>query len=130
MADLKMAALSRYPEPSRTQRKLFATTSPHEAKFRPFPRFLRTVRNGFLPEDSVGGDPTERPMSHFMVGMLLDHDAIGNRPFGDRISQYVNEDVRKALMVANALGPWHPQIFMGTEFDAVEPWMFFPLARR
>jgi maltooligosyltrehalose trehalohydrolase len=71
------------------------------------------------------GEPSrELPLSCF-VSFLQNHDQVGNRAFGERITSLA--DVRK-LKVALAiwlLAPSPPLLFMGEEFGASTPFLFF-----
>jgi len=56
---------------------------------------------------------------------IQNHDQIGNRAFGDRLSTQIP---RAALYAATALlllSPEIPLLFMGQEWDAPEPFLFF-----
>jgi len=69
-------------------------------------------------------DPLVIPGSRF-VAYLQDHDQIGNRAVGDRISATLSADL---LMVGAALvftAPYVPMLFMGEEWGAATPWMYF-----
>jgi maltooligosyltrehalose trehalohydrolase len=64
------------------------------------------------------------PASRFVV-YLQNHDQVGNRATGDRISASLSEGL---LMVGAALvltSPYTPMLFMGEEFGARIPWQFF-----
>ena len=69
---------------------------------------------------SADGLPLER-----FVGFAQNHDQVGNRARGERLSQLVDE---RALRVAAALiicGPSVPLLFQGEEWAARTPFMFF-----
>jgi maltooligosyltrehalose trehalohydrolase len=54
-----------------------------------------------------------------------DHDQVGNRPFGDRLHHDINADryaVASALML---FAPETPMLFMGQEFAASTPFLYF-----
>jgi maltooligosyltrehalose trehalohydrolase len=64
------------------------------------------------------------PGRHF-VAALQNHDQVGNRAGGDRISVLVD---RRRLEIGAALlclGPYVPLLFMGEEWGARTPWPFF-----
>ena len=64
------------------------------------------------------------PGSRF-VGYLQNHDQIGNRAQGDRLSQTVRH-ARIACGAAIVLcSPYTPMLFMGEEWAASTPWQFF-----
>jgi maltooligosyltrehalose trehalohydrolase len=62
---------------------------------------------------------------HRFVVYLQNHDQIGNRALGDRIAMSVSDGL---LMVGAALiltSPYTPMLFMGEEWGARTPWLFF-----
>jgi maltooligosyltrehalose trehalohydrolase len=64
------------------------------------------------------------PGSRF-VGYLQNHDQVGNRAQGDRLSQTVRH-ARIACGAAIVLcSPYTPMLFMGEEWAASTPWQFF-----
>lgn len=64
------------------------------------------------------------PPSAF-VTFLQNHDQIGNRAFGDRIIENADEAAIKAAMAVLLLAPSPPLLFMGEEFGARTPFLFF-----
>jgi maltooligosyltrehalose trehalohydrolase len=71
-----------------------------------------------------GRSPVGLPASRF-VGFLQNHDQIGNRAQGDRMSQLVS--VRR-LHVGAALvltAPFVPMLFQGEEWGASSPFLYF-----
>jgi maltooligosyltrehalose trehalohydrolase len=59
------------------------------------------------------------------VASLQTHDQVGNRAVGDRLSASLAPD-RLACGAALLLtAPWTPMLFMGEEWGASTPWMFF-----
>ncbi|MDI1308851.1 MAG: malto-oligosyltrehalose trehalohydrolase [Methylotenera sp.] len=68
---------------------------------------------------------TSRLSPTSFVFFLQNHDQIGNRPFGERLTTLVLD---RTLRVANALVllcPHIPMIFMGEEFGATQPFLYF-----
>ncbi|NQX10228.1 malto-oligosyltrehalose trehalohydrolase [Microbacteriaceae bacterium VKM Ac-2855] len=60
-----------------------------------------------------------------LVVFSQDHDQIGNRAIGDRLTATLN-DGRLAIAAAlTLLSPFTPMLFMGEEFAASTPWQFF-----
>ncbi len=59
------------------------------------------------------------------VNFLQNHDQIGNRAFGERIIQLASEDALKAGLAILLLAPSPPLLFMGEEFGASTPFLFF-----
>lgn len=59
------------------------------------------------------------------VAFLQNHDQIGNRAFGERLSMLVSEQALKSAVAAILLAPSPPLLFMGEEFGAATPFQFF-----
>ncbi|GAA2002889.1 malto-oligosyltrehalose trehalohydrolase [Nakamurella flavida] len=59
------------------------------------------------------------------VGYLQDHDQIGNRAAGDRISDKLTSSDLFVGAVLVLTGPFTPMLFMGEEWAASTPWQFF-----
>jgi maltooligosyltrehalose trehalohydrolase len=87
-----------------------------------------TINKGFGPttigRDDVTPVSEEDPASAF-VFCIQNHDQVGNRPFGDRLHHDINADryaVASALML---FAPETPMLFMGQEFAASTPFLYF-----
>ena len=77
-------------------------------------------RNG-----ATRGEPTQGlPLSAF-VSFLQNHDQIGNRAFGERITQLADPRAVRAASAILLLAPSPPLLFMGEEFGAQSPFLFF-----
>ncbi len=59
------------------------------------------------------------------VSFLQNHDQIGNRAFGERISRLAPPQRIKAAVAILLLSPQPPLLFMGEEWGAREPFPFF-----
>jgi maltooligosyltrehalose trehalohydrolase len=59
------------------------------------------------------------------LGYLQDHDQIGNRAVGDRLSPTVDEGLLRIGAALVLTSPFTPMLFMGEEWAASTPWMFF-----
>jgi maltooligosyltrehalose trehalohydrolase len=59
------------------------------------------------------------------VSFLQNHDQIGNRAFGERITTMADARGVRAAMAILLLAPSPPLLFMGEEFGAKEPFLFF-----
>jgi maltooligosyltrehalose trehalohydrolase len=59
------------------------------------------------------------------VSFLQNHDQVGNRAFGERITSIADEQAVKAAMAILLLAPSPPLLFMGEEFVARTPFLFF-----
>jgi maltooligosyltrehalose trehalohydrolase len=56
---------------------------------------------------------------------IQNHDQVGNRAQGERLTALVPRGVRKLMAAILLLAPHTPLIFMGQEFDAAAPFQFF-----
>ena len=63
--------------------------------------------------------PTSR-----LVTFAQDHDQIGNRATGDRLSATLSPDRLAVGAVLTLLTPFTPMLFMGEEWGASTPWQF------
>lgn len=59
------------------------------------------------------------------VAFLQNHDQVGNRAHGERLSMIASESSLKAAVAAFLLAPSPPLLFMGEEFAAATPFLFF-----
>jgi maltooligosyltrehalose trehalohydrolase len=59
------------------------------------------------------------------VNFLQNHDQIGNRPLGDRLSAQVDEQALAAALAVTLLAPMPPLMFMGEEWGSRRPFPFF-----
>lgn len=59
------------------------------------------------------------------LAYLQNHDQIGNRAAGDRISSTVSPGLQACGAAIVLLGPYTPMLFMGEEWAASTPWQFF-----
>jgi maltooligosyltrehalose trehalohydrolase len=60
-----------------------------------------------------------------LVTFTQDHDQIGNRAIGDRLSATLDEQQLGLQAVLCLLSPFTPMLFMGEEWGASTPWQFF-----
>jgi 1,4-alpha-glucan branching enzyme/maltooligosyltrehalose trehalohydrolase len=71
------------------------------------------------------GEPSGGLPPSAFVAFLQNHDQIGNRAFGDRISVLATPEAVKALTALVLLSPFPPLLFMGQEWGARQPFPFF-----
>jgi maltooligosyltrehalose trehalohydrolase len=75
------------------------------------------------------GSPRGEPSHHLpptaFVSFIQNHDQVGNRAFGDRISSLAPPDAVRALAAVYLLLPQIPMLFMGEEFLSRTPFPFF-----
>ncbi len=60
-----------------------------------------------------------------LVAFGQDHDQIGNRAAGDRLTAQLTPEQLAILAVLLLTGPFTPMLFMGEEWAASTPWQFF-----
>ncbi|MGZ4434799.1 MAG: DUF3459 domain-containing protein, partial [Trebonia sp.] len=63
--------------------------------------------------------------AHRFLGYLQDHDQIGNRATGDRISSGLPTELVKVGAGLVLTAPYTPMLFMGEEWGADTPWQYF-----
>jgi maltooligosyltrehalose trehalohydrolase len=73
----------------------------------------------------VRGERTTGLPPGAFVTFLQNHDQIGNRAFGERIATLADPRALRAAMAILLLAPSPPLLFMGEEFGAETPFLFF-----
>ncbi|GAA3857222.1 malto-oligosyltrehalose trehalohydrolase [Saccharothrix violaceirubra] len=68
---------------------------------------------------------TRRVPGHRFLAYLQNHDQIGNRATGDRLSATVPHGLLAVGAAIVLTSPYTPMIFMGEEWAASTPWQFF-----
>ncbi|MDG4801214.1 malto-oligosyltrehalose trehalohydrolase [Micromonospora sp. WMMD980] len=73
------------------------------------------------------GRPVDRRRTpgHRFVAYLQNHDQIGNRATGDRISATLSAGMLRVGATLLLTAPFTPMLFMGEEWAATTPWQFF-----
>jgi malto-oligosyltrehalose trehalohydrolase len=98
----------------------------------PLTRFGRALAEGFAYQGEFspyrgaarGERSTDLPGPAF-VSFAQNHDQIGNRAFGERIAWLADAERLRALVACLLLAPQVPLLFMGEEFAASTPFLFF-----
>ena len=92
----------------------------------------RALAEGFAYQGEVmpyRGSARGEPAAHLppgaFVAFIQNHDQIGNRAFGDRLSGTAKPEAMRALAAIYLLLPQTPMIFMGEEWGARQPFPFF-----
>ena len=71
-----------------------------------------------------GNDPAAAHDSQFVI-CIQNHDQVGNRMMGDRISALVDFERQKLGAAAVLLSPFVPLLFMGEEYGERQPFPYF-----
>ena len=100
---------------------------------RPAERLARCLAEGFIyqGEASANQDGKRRgsPSAHLrpgaFVAFLQNHDQVGNRAMGERLTLLTAKDKLRAATALLLLGPQIPLLFMGDESGSETPFLFF-----
>ncbi len=76
-------------------------------------------------EGKKRGEPSGHLAPSAFVAFLQNHDQVGNRAFGERISDLAEEDARRAALAILLLVPSPPLLFMGEEWQTRRPFLYF-----
>ncbi len=113
---------------------LTGETSGYYADFDSLEALAKTMTRGFFHDGTYSsfrernhGVPIDRAAvpTWRLVTFTQDHDQIGNRAVGDRLTAVLNPDQQAIAAVLTVLGPFTPMLFMGEEWGASTPWQFF-----
>ena len=99
----------------------------------PLERLGRGLAEGFVfqgePSRLRGGAPRGEPSAHLppqaFVDFLQTHDQIGNRALGERLDALAESRLVPAALACLLLSPAVPMLFMGEEWGASTPFLFF-----
>ena len=100
---------------------------------KPVERLLRCLSEGFGYQGDAskhaGGAVRGEPSGHLppsaFVAFLQNHDQIGNRAFGERLSALAEPQRLGLARAGLLLSPQIPMLFMGEEWSASAPFQFF-----
>lgn len=71
------------------------------------------------------GEPSVQLPPAAFIAFLQTHDQVGNRAFGERLCAIAPEQALRAAAACVLLAPSPPLLFMGEEFGASTPFLFF-----
>ena len=97
----------------------------------PTHKLARLLGEGFVyqGEATRHGHKRGQPSAHLsptsFVLFLQNHDQIGNRALGERLVQLCPPEALRAATALLLLSPMIPLLFMGDEWGASEPFLFF-----
>jgi maltooligosyltrehalose trehalohydrolase len=86
--------------------------------------FVYSGQYSFYRKRQHGVSSSNTPATHFVV-YSQNHDQIGNRSFGERLSQLVSFEAYKLAAGITLLSPFIPLIFMGEEYGETAPFLYF-----
>ncbi len=99
---------------------------------KPLDKLGRAMVEGFAYQgehsvfrDRIRGEPSAQLPPAAFVGFLQNHDMIGNRALGERIHCLADPHLLNAAYACLLLNPEVPMLFMGEEFDASTPFLYF-----
>jgi maltooligosyltrehalose trehalohydrolase len=96
-------------------------------------KLARALSEGFVfqgepslhREGGTRGSPSADLPPYAFVSFLQNHDQIGNRAFGERLTTIADPRALKAAIALQLLSPQIPLIFMGEETASQTPFFFF-----
>lgn len=98
----------------------------------PAEKLARCMAEGFVYQGEASehrhhnrGECSKHLSSTSFVLFLQNHDQIGNRPFGERLTTLVPEPALRAANALVLLSPQIPMLFMGEEYGATQPFLYF-----
>ncbi|MEQ8967758.1 MAG: malto-oligosyltrehalose trehalohydrolase [Azospirillaceae bacterium] len=99
----------------------------------PRDRMIRAMGQGFVyqgePSPHRGGAARGEPSADLpptaFVDFVQNHDQIGNRAFGDRLTTLAEPRALEAMTALLLLAPSPPLLFMGEEWGTRRPFLFF-----
>ena len=109
-------------------------TSGYYADFAPLTALAKVLERGFFHDGTYSsfrgrnhGVPIDVATVHGWRLVVADqnHDQIGNRAAGDRLSATLDEGGLAIAAVLTLTSPFTPMLFMGEEWAASTPWQFF-----
>jgi maltooligosyltrehalose trehalohydrolase len=98
--------------PARYLARCLAEGFAYQGEVSPFSKESRGEKSGHLPPSCF-------------VDFLQNHDQIGNRALGERLTMLADQRKLKALTAIQLLAPSPPLLFMGEEWGCRQPFLFF-----
>ena len=86
--------------------------------------FVYTGQYSKYRKKRFGNSALERNPDQFVIN-IQNHDQVGNRAFGERLSQLVSFEESKLAAAALLISPYIPLIFMGQEYNDENPFLYF-----
>jgi maltooligosyltrehalose trehalohydrolase len=113
---------------------LTGETAGYYADFEPLGALAKVCERGFFHDGTFSsfrgrdhGAPidTEKMPTWRLVVANQNHDQIGNRAVGDRLTEHLDEDQLICAAMLTLTGPFTPMLFQGEEWAASTPFQFF-----
>ena len=113
---------------------LTGETQGYYADFAPLSALAKVVEKGFFHDGTFSsfrgadhGKPVdvERMPAWRLVVCNQNHDQVGNRARGDRLTETLDDDQLVAAALLTLAGPFTPMLFQGEEWAASTPFAFF-----
>ncbi|WP_370247967.1 malto-oligosyltrehalose trehalohydrolase [Nocardioides sp.] len=113
---------------------LTGETTGYYADFEPLTALAKVLEGGFFHDgtwSSFRGREHGRPIDRAttpgwrLVVCSQNHDQIGNRAVGDRLTAHLDEDRLGCAALLILCSPFTPMLFMGEEWGATTPFCFF-----
>jgi maltooligosyltrehalose trehalohydrolase len=100
---------------------------------RPLHRFARALAEGFVyqgepspfRDGAARGQPSVSLPPTAFVTFAQNHDQVGNRALGERNNRLAEPEALRTALTCMLLAPAIPMLFMGEEFEASAPFLFF-----
>jgi maltooligosyltrehalose trehalohydrolase len=104
----------------------------------PAEKLARGLAQGFIYQGEAplypGGRRRGEPSAHLpptaFVAFLQNHDQIGNRAFGERLTALADPHALRAAQALLLMAPQIPLLFMGEELGAIQPFLYFTSHRQ
>jgi maltooligosyltrehalose trehalohydrolase len=113
---------------------LTGETAGYYADFAPLSALAKVCERGFFHDGTWSsfrgrdhGVPidTARVPTWRLVVCSQNHDQVGNRARGDRLTEHLDDDQLACAALLTLCGPFTPMLFMGEEWAASTPFQFF-----
>lgn len=99
----------------------------------PLAKLARALAEGFVYQGESSafrsGEPRGEKCLHLppaaFVNFLQNHDQVGNRAFGERLTELTEDSLARCLTAILILNPAIPLLFMGEEWGETRPFLFF-----
>jgi maltooligosyltrehalose trehalohydrolase len=112
---------------------LTGETTGYYSDFASLGSLAKTMTRGFFHDGTYSsfrgrdhGHPIDPSIATWrLVAFAQDHDQIGNRAAGDRLTASLDLPRLEIAAVLILAGPFTPMLFMGEEWGASTPWQFF-----